>query len=842
MTERPAYGLLVDWLKDEYQNEVLAGVEDAAQKLSVNLRVFVGGVLRSPERSGAHRNFVYDLVSPDDVRGLVVMAGAIGNYVGPEELARFCERFRGLAMCSVGIELAGMPSVLVDNQRGMRNLLAHLIQVHGYRRLAFIRGPQVNSEAERRYEVYQQILGEYGIAFDADLVTQGDFQPASGVAAIRTLLEERRVQFDAVVAAADSMALGAMDALSARGIRVPYDVALVGFDDSEAARFASSPLTTVRQPLREQGVYAMQTVLAQSRGESIEDQVVLRTQLVVRESCGCPPQTALPLARYERTTAAEDLASTILARRQQIVEDMARAMRSLSSTLEVGWAERLLDALGAELRADPEGVFLSTLSEILTTVTALRGKVNAWQGVVSVLRHHAQACASSDPDGVARAEELWHQARVCVGNIAERAQARQRLQSERWQQVLRATEEALSAARDPTSLSAVLFAQLPRLKIPSCHVALFEGDEVPAERARLVATYCADALPEHVALADPFPPRLLGPPGLLDQPQRATHIVQPLFVESQPLGFAVLQMGPHDGMMSEHLRDQLNAALWRTRLSRRAIDDGSGREQAEQGQLAKGILALAQTRTSVLPQRFDLPGLRVSAGMIAGPEIGGDYYDVLPVDDGCLMAVGEVVGQGPQAALVMLMLQSAVAAAWMHAPNASPSELLCTVNAVLFENIRHRLGEDRPVALTLIHCGADGRLVFAGAHQPLIVCRTHDGSCTWLSTPGTKVGVVSDISRVTVDTHCQLAEADLLVLYTDGAVEATNERGERFGRDRLCHEIQKLRQQSVEDIRDRLLSLIGGFAAVQNDDATLLVARYGVSEETLALDPQSRPG
>ena len=156
---RRTLGLLVDWLEDRYQNTVMSGVADAARESDVNLICFTGGQLRSPHRFGAQRNAIYELAGPDNVDGLLMMSGTLGNYIGPEQLASYCERFRPLPMCSIAVAMEGMPSVLVDNASGMRGLLVHLIVDHGYRHIAFIRGPEASTEAERRYRVYRRRPG-----------------------------------------------------------------------------------------------------------------------------------------------------------------------------------------------------------------------------------------------------------------------------------------------------------------------------------------------------------------------------------------------------------------------------------------------------------------------------------------------------------------------------------------------------------------------------------------------------------------------------------------------------------------------------------------------------------
>ena len=202
-------------------------------------------------------------------------------------MADLCARLAPLPLASIAIAPPGVPGLLVDEAPGMRQALEHLIVRHSCRRIAFIRGPSVNAEAEHRYAIYRQVLEERGLAFDPNLVCEGTFEKSAGEAAVEVLVDERKVQFDGLAAANDYMALGAIPALQERDLRVPSDVAVVGFDDIEDARFSTPPLTTVRQPLYQQGEAALELVLAQLEGAQVAPQTTAATELVVRLSCGC---------------------------------------------------------------------------------------------------------------------------------------------------------------------------------------------------------------------------------------------------------------------------------------------------------------------------------------------------------------------------------------------------------------------------------------------------------------------------------------------------------------------------------------------------------------------------
>jgi len=568
---RPVIGLLVDWLEDNYQNTVVSGVADAARELGVDLICFTGGVLRSPYRFAAQRNAIYDLAGPENVDGLLIMAGTLGNAVGPEELARWCERYRPLPICSIAVPLPGVPSVLVDNATGMRELVVHLIEAHGYRRIAFIRGPEANDESERRYRVYRDVLAEHDLELDPRLVVFGGFQRAASAEAVGLLCDEHRGPLDAVVAASDSMALGAIDALRARGLRVPEDVAVAGFDDVEEARFTTPPLTTVRQPLYEQGRRAVETLLSMLQGRAVPEQVTLHTELVTRQSCRCARRGAPRGPASERWLPGADFASVFEHSRPRALAGMALAARGPTHAIDDDWGISVLDAFTTDLLRVTTGALAVTFEGLVRRVIAAGGDAAAWQDVLSVLRREALPAMGDQPELRARAEDLLHEIRLLVADVAEGAQAQHRLEVERWARDLSGTSEALVTTFDVGSLVRAAAARLPRLRILSCFMSLYERGEPAAESSRLVLSYDAArpaaGEPRPGGLFAPesldglvFPSRQLAPRGTLPD-RRATFVVQPLFFKEDQLGFVLFEMGPREGTIYEALREQISAAL-----------------------------------------------------------------------------------------------------------------------------------------------------------------------------------------------------------------------------------------------------------------------------------------
>jgi LacI family transcriptional regulator len=181
--------------------------------------------------------------------------------------------------------LRDLTSVDVENHEGALGAVRHLIQL-GHRRIGTITGPLHQAVGMDRRDGYKQALVEAALTIRADLIAEGDFTQEGGRLAMRTLLELPEPP-TAVFVASDTMASGALLASRELGVRVPQDVALVGFDDLPLASLVVPPLTTVRQPLYELGAAAAELLLKRlDRPEAPPEHLLLPTRLVVRQSCG----------------------------------------------------------------------------------------------------------------------------------------------------------------------------------------------------------------------------------------------------------------------------------------------------------------------------------------------------------------------------------------------------------------------------------------------------------------------------------------------------------------------------------------------------------------------------
>jgi sigma-B regulation protein RsbU (phosphoserine phosphatase) len=171
-------------------------------------------------------------------------------------------------------------------------------------------------------------------------------------------------------------------------------------------------------------------------------------------------------------------------------------------------------------------------------------------------------------------------------------------------------------------------------------------------------------------------------------------------------------------------------------------------------------------------------------------------------------------------------MQSTVAAVTRYHPDASPSEVLRVLNAVLFENVRERLRRAEHATSTLIRYRRSGEVVFSGAHEDIIVYRAGTRRCELIVTPGAQLGAAANIDAHAIDRTFRVEDGDVLLLHTDGAVAGRDSEQQPFGVERLCAVLEQIATEPVEVIRDVLVGAVRDWVAVQDDDITILVARH----------------
>ncbi|MBL8314621.1 MAG: substrate-binding domain-containing protein [Rubrivivax sp.] len=268
-------GVITQSIDSPFYGGALRGIEDVLDRAGYQA-IFMSG-----HWSAATEARCVEALHARRVDGLIVLTGRLSLAA-----LRAAARERPVVVTGRRVRAEGLHAIGFDNQAGARLATEHLLAL-GHRQIAFIAGDPAQADARARLQGHQAALKTAGVAFRPERLMPGLFTEESGLVAVNRLLDSR-VPFTAIQAANDQMAFGACLGLHRRGLRVPQDVSLVGFDDLAAASYMQPPLTTVRHPAYAIGRAAADAMLQLLRGEAPSVPVPV-PQMVLRESTQPPP-------------------------------------------------------------------------------------------------------------------------------------------------------------------------------------------------------------------------------------------------------------------------------------------------------------------------------------------------------------------------------------------------------------------------------------------------------------------------------------------------------------------------------------------------------------------------
>jgi LacI family transcriptional regulator len=268
-------GVLLESLGSPFFEWVVAGAEEAAHEGGFSLLIATPGHMNQGERPA---------LGPSNTDGLLL----VGVQLKKKHFSFWQDSYPMISLYQPAPRSLHVPLVSIENKIGAFNIVEHLVKAHNMTRIGFLRGPKGNYDSHWREAGYRQALKKFGLPIDENLIGDGGFKyPGARATILRWISSGCLPQ--AIFAGNDDSALDVLMTLYGAGIRVPHDVAVVGFDDSRMAPAMVPPLTTVRAPGVDVGREAVRQLLHMIRTGESTPLTLLPTELVIRRSCGCMP-------------------------------------------------------------------------------------------------------------------------------------------------------------------------------------------------------------------------------------------------------------------------------------------------------------------------------------------------------------------------------------------------------------------------------------------------------------------------------------------------------------------------------------------------------------------------
>lgn len=323
MKPGPTIAFLLSELTGNYQCAVASALQRGLQKRGWGSVWFLGWPLVVPFRPVRSDNPTLDLLCQGRPAGILTTQGSMAQFVSPAGYQKLAKSQPEVPLVALSAPLDGHTSVLMMNRESIREIVVHLADVHHCRHIGFLRGPSDQADSQERYQGYQDALANRGWAVDPSLVLDGAFDAIRAEQAVSGWLDRPHPRMDALVCANDDMAAGAILAFSKRGIRVPQDILVTGFDAWETPVQPSS-LTSIRQPVETLVDAALDALTREMENPGSSPKTVrLPCQMILGASCGCvsgprplpsPPEglTEALLAALQRKDEQREIAPLFL--------------------------------------------------------------------------------------------------------------------------------------------------------------------------------------------------------------------------------------------------------------------------------------------------------------------------------------------------------------------------------------------------------------------------------------------------------------------------------------------------------------------------------------------------
>ncbi|MBN1983858.1 MAG: SpoIIE family protein phosphatase [Chitinivibrionales bacterium] len=831
----PTIGLLTEGLSGQYQCGVWPGIVDAVIANSVNLLCFCGGSLSrsSLDPWDSQGNILYDLAQKHPLDGLII-AGSLGSYVSDSVVTEFLNRYKNLPLVTLAPTADPIPAVYVDNNSGMASLISHLILDHNYRKIAFIRGPEGNVEAEDRFRLFKEVSETHGITIDPECLFHGDFTRECGALAVEQLIKSG-VECEVIVAADDETALGAFQALRAHGKQIPHDIALVGFDNIEESQCISPPLTTVSQPLYDLGRTAVEMVMRLLRNEQIPQNIILEARLVIRESCGCFHYHTDQKKTRELVSSAVNLGRTLDEKKMR-----AFCTRTLDRS-NCGYYEELISSFCSDVALKTDTEFLKRI-EILKS-NQPQESIHSFLLECGIELMWSYCLTHLERESFAFADDLLHKARTICGELLVRAEGIRRIKTVGDNYLLHDVGDILKNALGVEKLLDAISVQLPHLGINSFYLSLYNMESSPSDYSWLKLA-CHQG--QRITLSQEgilFQTSFLLPEDVLRVQTPQIFVIEPLYFQQEHYGILLLESIPQEyeryEILREYISGTLHSALLIEKVQLQAENLSHANMELEKLrakehaylEAIKGELELGRKiQLGFLPQ--ELPKLKhwdVSIAFMPAREVSGDFYDFFMMSEKTLaLVIADVSGKDVSAALFMSLIRTLIRVFSERAlhDQEDPLDAIEIVNNYIIQH--HRQGDGRCMFATIVFGlltldTGEFTYINAGHNSPLIL--KNGQIIEELPPTGPAVGLAAEL--VFKKRTTRLNVGDLLFAYTDGVIEAQNPDGDFFTLKRLTEVLKNdhpSASQTVEQVKTALLEY--GKDAPPFDDITILAVKH----------------
>ena len=555
--QRKTIGVLAGSLSSKYHEGIIRGATSMAKVLDYNIVIFAGGPLSPPSFNMQKRDRLFDLIDTRQLDGLIIPISSHTRYVTVEETNEFLDQFRSIPIINVGSIFQDFTNVAADYEYGFRALIDHYVNHHGYQRIALFRGPVNHAASNRRHAIYKKELLRHGLPYDEDLVVYGNLSVDLSHVFVRDFYDINHGVCDAIITMNDNTALGIIQALKERGISVPADVAISGSMDTIDSAYSKPKLTTIHEPLDSLGSKAVLALKDIFDGKEVAHEILVSTELVVRESCGCTPSIASIKNQFTKaldaTLSQVNTHTSILNTLRNYCEQHLFTQLPHSDTLNF---LDVLDTFEDSLMSGKVELLFEKFNRCIKHALTLHN-VTVWIDFTTALQHSTMEFSLNSQEPKATLHIL-NVLNYLLEDLHSQSLAYQRNETKFYLDFLRDVGINLNTSFD---LKAIHTYSIKILKLSDCFICVYDRND---KEDNLV--HCLRAMRNkksiEVSASDAYyDKKQLLPRNIEPYSDRYSLILFPLSYKNESLGYMVLDYNDEKGSAYENIQALISTTL-----------------------------------------------------------------------------------------------------------------------------------------------------------------------------------------------------------------------------------------------------------------------------------------
>lgn len=538
-------GIIVTDLYDYYQQAFVNAFKSYCKDRDMVSYIFICG----------HKDeSLFNLICNSNVDVIVMLSSPLSSMYGIDGLRSFIDKLPKVPKISIGLEIEGINSIVVDGKTSVSELMNHLIIKHGVKRIAFIKGPEQNYNANSRFEAYKESLKKHNIDYDYKLVSPGNFTPGDGRKGLSLIMDVRKESFDAVFCCHDLSAFEVIRSLNDRGYRVPEDIPVVGFDNLDIASSFSPSLTTIRQPFFNIGLLAGK--YAENLFHEIKNPAlsVINTQVMLRESCGCKRSVVFE-PTYDNKSETLSFETAVLNAKDSI-------LHKIRFPYDIGSVTNILDSavvsisnsitLCDEVRNTSD--LIETVVRILKSTIHFQISASFWKFVLQEFFISIHKC-HLDRERELFISSLFSRALLMLYETEKRLHDYNRTDNRALIQYTNSIGDMLLTCKSILELKEILKRHLSNLKVKNCFMILYTEEEGVGELffSRNLEDFMDDGQQRFNTN------KII--PNNLNEASKLSYVISPLIVDDTELGYVLIELSDTPDIMYSFVAEKVSYGL-----------------------------------------------------------------------------------------------------------------------------------------------------------------------------------------------------------------------------------------------------------------------------------------